>query len=305
MRITNRMIVNNNINNLTGSMERLYELQKQNASRKKYLKASDNPSNNASVITLKSALKTSEVYETTAQNTNDWMAASDFSLQQAGDIAQRAIAGVMRGLSDTMGPEARITIAEEIDGMLKEAIDIANTKHLDRYIFSGFTTDLRPFEEERTDPLDPDRITSVVYKENNTAFQPIRRDIGPGETITVNIDGYTTFKNLLDTLISVRDSLMANDLVTLREEDALNLDAALNQVTLATTVNGSRMRDLDNAQDRISQSNVEIKALIAQKDEANIAEITAELANQENIYQTVVMISSRTQSMVNLFESLG
>ncbi|NLF50451.1 MAG: hypothetical protein GX577_04885, partial [Leptolinea sp.] len=46
-------------------------------------------------------------------------------------------------------------------------------------------------------------------------------------------------------------------------------------------------------------------ALIAQKDEANIAEITAELANQENIYQTVVMISSRTQSMVNLFESLG
>lgn len=304
MRITNRMIVNNSINNLTGSLERLYELQKQNASRKKYLKASDNPSNNASVITLKSALKTSEVYETTAQNTNDWMTASDFSLQQAGDIAQRAIAGVMRGLSDTMGPEARLTIAEEIDSMLKEAIDIANTKHLDRYIFSGFTTNLKPFEETRADPLDPNsQITGVVYKSGNTAFQAIRRDIGPGETITVNIDGYTTFQNLLDTLISVRDSLVANDLVTLRT-GAEQLDTALNQVTLATTVNGSRMRDLENSQDRISQSNTEIKALISQKDEANIAEITAELANQENIYQTVVTISSRTQSMVNLFESL-
>ncbi len=88
MRITNRMIVNNNINNLTGSMERLYELQKQSATGKKYLKASDNPSNNASVITLKSALQTSEVYETTAQNTNDWMSATDFALQQAGDVTR-------------------------------------------------------------------------------------------------------------------------------------------------------------------------------------------------------------------------
>ncbi len=43
----------------------------------------------------------------------------------------------MRGLSDTMGAESRATIAEEIDGLIKEAVDIANTKHLDRYIFSG------------------------------------------------------------------------------------------------------------------------------------------------------------------------
>ncbi len=136
------------------------------------------------------------------------------------------------------------------------------------------------------------------------AFQAIRRDIGPGETVTVNTNGYTTFQGMLDTLIRVRENLMDNDTVALRTQAAA-LDDVLNTVTLATTINGSRMRDLEGAQDRIMQSNTEIKALISQKAEANMAEITAELTNQENIYQTVVTISSRTQSMVNLFESLG
>jgi hypothetical protein len=49
----------------------------------------------------------------------------------------------------------------------------------------------------------------------------------------------------------------------------------------------------------------QLKAFALSKEDANMAEVTAELANQENIYQTVVTISSRMQSMVNLFESLG
>lgn len=304
MRITNRMIVNNNVDNLTGSLDKLYELQKQAATRKKYMKASDNPSNNASVITLKSALQTSQVYESTAQNSKDWMDATDFSLQQAGDVAQRAISAVMRGLSETMGDASRQAIAEEIDGMLNEVIEIANTKHLDRYIFSGFTTDVKPFEIVY-DTADPNRIASVNYKLGLPQdFQAIRRDIGPGETITVNIDGKSTFEHFINTLILTRNALEDNDLVTLRAQ-AAELDTSLDTVTLATTINGSRIRDLEESQARIGASNTELKALLAKKEEANIAEVTAELANQETIYQTVVTISSRTQSMVNLFESLG
>jgi len=304
MRITNRMIVNNNVDNLTGSLDKLYELQKQAATRKKYLRASDNPSNNASVITLKSALQTSQVYESTAQNSKDWMDATDFSLQQAGDVAQRAISAVMRGLSETMGDASRQAIAEEIDGMLNEVIEIANTKHLDRYIFSGFTTDVKPFEIVY-DTADPNRIASVNYKLGLPQdFQAIRRDIGPGETITVNIDGKSTFEHFINTLILTRNALEDNDLVTLRAQ-AAELDTSLDTVTLATTINGSRIRDLEESQARIGASNTELKALLAKKEEANIAEVTAELANQETIYQTVVTISSRTQSMVNLFESLG
>ena len=92
-----------------------------------------------------------------------------FSLQQTGDKAQLAISGALRGLSDTSGAETRVTISEEIDGILKEVIDIANTKHLGRYIFSGFTTDTQPFNPTLTDPADPNsRIASVQLQRWNT-----------------------------------------------------------------------------------------------------------------------------------------
>lgn len=304
MRVTNRMIVDNSISNMTGSMDKLYELQKKAATGKKYLNASDNPSNAASVFTLKSTLQVSEVYETTAQNTMDWMEASDFAMQHAHNLGQKAVSLVLRGLSDTMGPEGRKAMAAEVDGLLKEAIDVANTKHLDRYIFSGFTTNIVPFTTTNTDPLNPGRITSVLFKDGlPQTFQPIHREVGPGETVTANIDGKATFENFLNSLIAIRDALDSNDVVTLRSEST-NLNSGINEINLASTINGSRMRTIEAARERIEKSNIEFKALLSQKEEINMAEIVALLRNQENIYETVVSIASRTQSMMNLFESL-
>jgi flagellar hook-associated protein 3 FlgL len=311
MRITNRMIVNDSINKMSDSLAKVYDLQKKASTGKKYLNASDNPSNAASVFTLKSTLQISQVYETTAQNTNDWMASSDFAMQRASDLAQKAISAAMKGLSDTQGAESRKTLGAEIDGLLKEAVDVANTKHLDRYIFSGFTTNIQPFTTN-VDPTDSTKIVGINFKgvdyttpppPASPAFQAIHRDVGPGETVTVNIDGFNTFNNLLQTLINVRDALNVNDMTALRS-GAVDLDTALNDVTLATTINGSRMRTLEAAQERITTSNTEIKALLSQKEEVDMAEVAAQLTSQENIYQTVVTISSRMSSMVNLFESL-
>lgn len=238
MRITNRMIVNDSIANMSDSLAKLYELQKKASTGKKYLNASDDPSNASNVFTLKTTLQISQVYETTAQNSNDWMEASDFAMQRASDLAQKAISASLKGLSDTVGPEGRKALAAEVDGLLKEALDVANTKHLDRYIFSGFTTNIVPFTATNADPADPNKITGIKFKgidinyppPQSPLFQPIHRDVGPGETITVNIDGYATFHNLLQTLINVRDSLNNNDVVARSTSDA-NLTGNLNAAT--------------------------------------------------------------------------
>jgi flagellin-like hook-associated protein FlgL len=127
--------------------------------------------------------------------------------------------------------------------------------------------------------------------------------VGPGETVTANIDGKATFENFLNSLIAIRDALDSNDVVTLRSEST-NLNSGINEINLASTINGSRMRTIEAARERIEKSNIEFKALLSQKEEINMAEIVALLRNQENIYETVVSIASRTQSMMNLFESL-
>jgi flagellin-like hook-associated protein FlgL len=80
------MIVDDSIAKMSDGLAKLYDLQKKASTGKKYLNASDDPSNAANVFTLKSTLQISQVYETTTQNSNDWMEASDFAMQHASDL---------------------------------------------------------------------------------------------------------------------------------------------------------------------------------------------------------------------------
>jgi flagellar hook-associated protein 3 FlgL len=303
MRVTNQMIMDHSIKSMTDSLGTLYELQQKASSGKKFLNASDDPSSAANVFTLKSTLATSEVYLSTADSTREWMSVTDSALVTATDAAQKAISLITRGLSDTIGAKERVVIGTEINGLLNQVIDLANTKHLDRYVFAGFSTDAKPFVPVM-DVIDPSKIASVQFKPGLPAgFQAIQREIGPGETITANIDGQSTFTNLINTLIKVRDDLNTNNTADLRLQMD-NMNTALDEVTHSSTVNGARMRNVDDTTIRIEKNNIDLEALLSLNDQVNMPEVLAMIKNQETTYQLVVQITSRTQSMLNLFNAL-
>jgi flagellar hook-associated protein 3 FlgL len=307
MRVTNQMIMDHSTRSMSNSLSTLYDYQKKAAANKQFLNASDDPAAAATVFTLKSTLATSEVYLSSADSTMEWMSANDFALANGQDIATKAIALITRGLSDTSGSDARKAIADEVNGLINQTIDLANSKHLNRYVFAGFSTDTPPFTAipDAVNP-DPTRAVDVRYKDGTPAaqaFQAIQREIGPGETITANIDGYATFNNLIHSLIATRDSLEANDMTALRLQRTA-MEGALNDVTHSSTTNGARMRNLEQTTSRIEQNNTDLTALMATKEQANMPEILSQLKNQETTYNLVVQIASRTQSMMNLFDAL-
>jgi flagellar hook-associated protein 3 FlgL len=303
MRVTNQMLSDHSIKSMSDSLSNLYELQKKASANKKFLNASDDPAAAATVATLKSTLTTSEVYRTTANSTMEWMSVNDVALGDGMDIAQQVISLVTRGLSDTIGVDERKAIATEVNGLLNQVMDLGNSKHLNRYIFAGFSTNTAPFVPTM-DVDDPTKIASVAYKPDLPAgFQSIQRAIGPGETITANVDGEATFMNLINTLIAVRDDLDINDTADLRIQRD-NLDTALNDVTHSSTMNGARMRNVEATTNRIWQNNIDLEALLAENEQVNMPEMLTLIANQKNTYELVIQIASQTQSMMNLFNAL-
>jgi flagellar hook-associated protein 3 FlgL len=303
MRVTNQMLVNHSIKSMSNSLSTLYEYQKKAAANKQFLNASDNPAAAATVATLKSTLTTAEVYLSTAGATTEWLSVNDVALGDGLDITQKAISLVLRGLSDTIGFDERQAIATEVNGLLNQVVDLGNAKHLNRYVFAGFSTNTAPFVPTM-DAVDTTRIESVQFKPGLPAgFQAIQREIGPGETIIANIDGESTFMNLINTLIAVRNDLEANDLVDLRLQRD-NLETALNDVTHSSTMNGARMRNVDDTTSRIARNNIDLEALLAEKEQVNMPEILSLIANQKNTYELVIQIASQTQSMMNLFNAL-
>ncbi|MHC1782809.1 MAG: flagellar hook-associated protein FlgL [Anaerolineaceae bacterium] len=303
MRVTNQMLTDHSIKSMSDSLSNLYELQKKASANKQFLNASDDPAAAATVATLKSTLTTSEVYLSTASSTTEWLSANDIALGDAMDIAQKTINLITQGLSDTIGAEERKAIATEVNGLLNQVMDLGNAKHLNRYVFAGFSTDTAPFVPTM-DVTDSTKIASVQYKPGLPAgFQAIQREIGPGETITANIDGSATFMNLINTLIAVRDDLDTNNMADLRIQRD-NMDIALEDVTHSSTMNGARMRNVDDTTGRIEMNNIDLEALLAEKEQVNMPEVLSLIANQKSTYELVIQITAQTQSMMNLFSVL-
>lgn len=298
MRITQRMMTGNAIRHMNENLQRLHDLQEMVASGKQFQRASDNPVGAIGALSIRSTLKTSQAYLETTQFTNDWMSATDFSLQQMIEVGKRAVVLTSEGMADTMGPAERQALATELNSLLKQAVDLGNSQHQGKYLFSGFKV--------KTNPFDPDgALTQPSVEFEGVMLQTL----SPGQTITQNIIGVTIFPKLFQAITDARDALN-DDTEPYDVTDTANalgmLQEAVNDINNeASTVNGARKRQVGMVMQRIEKTQIELKSLLSQKEDVNMIEAISMLRLQEITYQTVLEVGNRAISAINLFDILG
>jgi flagellar hook-associated protein 3 FlgL len=298
MRVTNNLAYNMQIKNMNDSLDKLYQYAIKAGNGKSFQVPSDNPTAAVESISIKSTIKSMEYYTSTAESSDEWMSATEFAVQEISSAAARAEILVNRGMNDTMDADERQVIATELDGILEQVVSTANYQHRDRYVFAGFSTKTEPFIRNTSGSVE-----TVDYVPGAGTFEAIQRDIAPGETITVNLDGSTAFGPLFESLIAARDALNANDTTTLQAAFADLQDAAKNVNNNLTTI-GARLRNVETTVERNQESKIELEALLSQKEDANMAEAISQYANQQVVYQAVLQVGAKANSLMNLFNVL-
>lgn len=294
MRITNNMITTQLVHDMNVNMERLGKLQTKAATAKKFQSASDNPIAARSALTLRSSLESAQAYAQTAQTTDDWMTATEATMAQMETLAGKAIDLALKGISDGNDGN-RPLLGEEIDVLLQQALETANTTHQGEYLFAGYKTKTTPFTIQ---PGTPDTITY------NGDAGLIQRSLGTGNAITVNIDGDATFTPLLTAFIAARDALNADDAVA-TQAAVTNLQNAFQGEIQARSLNGLRLRQVRTAQTRLEDTQTFLTKQLSQAENADMVETVTLLNQQETTYQTVLEVGRRTLQMVSLFDVLG
>lgn len=147
MRVTQGMLINNNIKYLSQNYNRLTKLNEQMMSGKKITKPSDDP-----VIAMNGMHYRSQVVEVEQFKRNlsegfNWLENTDSALNEAGQVLQRVRELTVQAANDSYGPEERADIAEEIDSLRQHLGTLAEAKVGDTYIFSGTDTDKKPITE--------------------------------------------------------------------------------------------------------------------------------------------------------------
>lgn len=317
MRISNNMMIYNFLSSLNSSQRRMNTFQEQLADGKIVHRPSDDPVRAIRGLRLNTDLFTNEQYTQNASDGTAWLKQTDSTLTNLNEISQKAKELVIQA-SGVNPAVSEAAIAEQIDGLINQAVTLANSQSGERYIFAGQQDKVTggPFKRMTINGTE-----YVVYSgDANKISMPIQPGAADPRRDSVNVTGGEVFGPLTtvqDTttgqtyatatfftdLITIKNELMkaAPDKNYLSGTALANIDRNLDRVLLAQTQIGARMASYEMAQNMLEYDYVTIAENVSANDDLDIARATIEFKNNENVYNAALAVGARImpQSLVD------
>lgn len=186
-RISNTMLSDTLLNNLRWNTQKMEEYHYQLSSGKSFRYPSDDPIATSESMRLKTYIYQNEQYDKNIDDARNWMQMTDDLLSQLDEKLRRARELGLQGATETYNANDRKKIALEVNEVLEKIVNIANTQHNGRYIFSGTQTRTKLFEVKRDTE---GNIINVTYKGDTN---PIYREVDEGVRIQINTLGDDLF----------------------------------------------------------------------------------------------------------------
>ncbi len=149
MRITDNILFNNFLYNINKVNERMYKINSEMASGKRLLDLSSDPIALSKVLSLRDINMRFDQYTINIESATAVLNAEDTALSNADDLIHRAGELLVKGANSTNNDLAsRTAIAEELDAVVSELRNSANTVFQGKYLFSGYKTDTAPIQDQ-------------------------------------------------------------------------------------------------------------------------------------------------------------
>jgi len=289
IRITNSMMVNDLRRNLNNNMTNLDKYQRQLSTGRKINLPSDNPAGLVKSLRLRTNLVEGEQYLANINEGINFMETTDSALGDLTSILQRIRELAVKAANGTNDDSAHRAIADEIRELTDQITLVANTTYGTKHIFAGTNVTQPPYQEG---------FGTNSWAGNNEELQ---LEIGIGVKLTINLtDG--AMKNFFtgngtDPGVTDFCRTLANDIEAGNIEQ---VDAALttadkfieNLLTARSTI-GAKVNRLELQQSRLDSTQISYTSLLAQNEDADIAEVIMNLKMQESVYRASLAAGAR------------
>jgi len=269
-----------NLKGLDSAQERLY-------SQREVHRPSDDPVRVVSSLALRSDLGEVTQYQGNIGEAQSWFEITESALGNATDILQRIRELAGSGATDTTPQESRDALAEEVNQLKDQLIQIANSTHGSRYIFGGTRTDAAPYNAAAAD--------GWAGNDGDIQFE-----IAPGVTIQVNLPGKELFvgntgdDGAIPVLTKLANSLgdpskKGADISPLLGE----IDKVLDRFIARRGEIGAKVNRMEMSLDRLGQAEITGTELLSKAEDADIAKAIIDLKSQENAYRVTLAAGAR------------
>jgi flagellar hook-associated protein 3 FlgL len=283
------------------AQEKLYE---QVSTNKNILKPSDDPIATSKAMNIRDELHRLEEYDNLISSSEVWTNITNVALDNTSSTWKRVNEISISAADGTKTSADRAGMVEELEQLLGHLTQVANTSHSGRYIFGGSETETPPFRSE-TDP-NTGRITGVFYEGNSDIRKVKTKDHGTTEISVLGsnagnpdqsgvfIDSNTDV-NMFNTIIELRDKLLANDIVGISGDNGIlkEVETAAESVTSAQVRLGGTQEVLELDRNRVIEQSANMEQYLSEIEDADIAQLILELNNVQNVYEAALAAGAR------------
>jgi len=140
MRVTNNMIMNTVVRNLSLGLDKYLRLQTMMSTGKRINRPSDDPTGTAQDLGYRFRLSDMEQFQKNINFGKAWLATTENALGEMSNLVSDAKELATQMANDIYDETARQGAIEQVDSIIKQMMNIANTQYQGRYVFSGHQT---------------------------------------------------------------------------------------------------------------------------------------------------------------------
>ena len=268
MRVTQNMVANRASEDLQRAMQKLAKSQVKVASGRQWERPSDAPIQVRQAAAYKSQIRRIEPYR---------LSYTEATLNDVSNVYTHLKSLVVQAASDTISPQDRQNMAYEIQAIRKHLFQLANTKLEGQYIFAGSRVSSPPYV------LEADSIND--YRGDD---QPLSIQVDDQTQIAVYVPGREIFGDAASGIFHTLEVLEQ----ALQQDDRAGIEWALGELDVhqetilgAQARVGSRVNYLTNVENNLASAHQQIMAALSQVEDADLAEATIELNQNETQYE--------------------
>ena len=281
MRISHQMLHQNSMNHVNQNMSRLNKAYNDASTGKQIHKPSDDPHGAAKAMQLKSAISGNEQYERNTSEANLLLDETDQSINSMVNVMQRVRELSVNGNNGTLNDEDRNIIATEVEELTEQLRQFANTKVNGNFLFNGNDTKNAPYAEKNSHETAD--FGDVKLKTFN---------IADGMTLEVGVKAGDLFGEGVDGLFA-KMTEAAQNLRTGEQVSLDNIDTGIDRMLQKAAEVGARKNRVEAVENRISSSTLELKKMLSNIEDIDIAEAITKLKSEESLYQASLAASAK------------
>lgn len=258
LRIPNPVSNQQTLLDLQRMKERYADLQEQISTGKRINRLGQDPTGAALVIDFKNSVERNNQYARTIQSARSSLSASETVVDSVQNTLVRVMELAEQGGSSTLGASGRKRIAEEVDGLRTQFLNLSNTQFEGRYLFAGSRTTVTPFSGPAAGPIAYAGDNTTLTLDVSTSMSA-KTNI-PGDSLFFGTGGAGSATDLFKQVTDLRDALLADNTAGIQAAYA-NIKGIHNNVNDVIADIGGRQATLNQLEDNLGAYNLSLQSI--------------------------------------------